>query len=233
MSHFDPRTAGYLPPIRLQQCDNCWAYATIGILEVSYIRNHPIPDPSTIALSAQQLVDCSGAGNCATGKPHLALQYLQSNFVATAAAYPDTGHQGACRLPSSTVAGAPPLAAGIHALSWGPADVDAGITGIALIPSIKTAIAQYGAVTSQVCSAGGFGSFFLDVQTKDSVFHGIPSDPANTCHDHVIMIVGWDDAKNAWLVRNSTGRKWGYLGYAWVSYDTNNIGTGALWVNSN
>ncbi len=41
---------------------------------------------------------------------------------------------------------------------------------------------------------------------------------------------GWDDAKQAWLLRNSWGTWWGDSGYAWIGYHTNNIGYGAIWV---
>lgn len=36
---------------------------------------------------------------------------------------------------------------------------------------------------------------------------------------HMMCIVGYDDAKGAWLVRNSWGTGWGEQGYAWVGYN--------------
>jgi cathepsin L len=42
--------------------------------------------------------------------------------------------------------------------------------------------------------------------------------------------VGWDDSKNAWLVRNSYGSTWGEKGYGWIDYNSNNIGIRAAWV---
>ena len=42
---------------------------------------------------------------------------------------------------------------------------------------------------------------------------------------HAVSIVGFDDTKKAWLIRNSWGKEWGDSGFAWVSYDdTSGIG---------
>ncbi|MEQ8557430.1 MAG: C1 family peptidase [Henriciella sp.] len=35
---------------------------------------------------------------------------------------------------------------------------------------------------------------------------------------HAMLIVGYDDSKNAWLVRNSWGPGWGINGYVWIDY---------------
>ncbi|MBC7396932.1 MAG: C1 family peptidase, partial [Bdellovibrionales bacterium] len=41
---------------------------------------------------------------------------------------------------------------------------------------------------------------------------------------HAVSIVGFDDTKKAWLIRNSWGQEWGEAGFAWVSYsDTSGI----------
>lgn len=36
---------------------------------------------------------------------------------------------------------------------------------------------------------------------------------------HAVSIVGYDDSKQAWLIRNSWGEEWGEKGFAWVAYD--------------
>ena len=46
-----------------------------------------------------------------------------------------------------------------------------------------------------------------------------PKDPkASVLGGHAVAIVGYDDKKQAFLVRNSWGRTWGLLGYTWYPY---------------
>jgi len=52
---------------------------------------------------------------------------------------------------------------------------------------------------------------------NDSVY--IYRNPDNQPSDgHCIVIVGYDDTKNAWLIRNSWGTGWGTDGYGWFGY---------------
>jgi len=44
--------------------------------------------------------------------------------------------------------------------------------------------------------------------------------------------VGWDDATCAWQIKHSGGADWGTKGYAWIAYNSNNIGASAAWVES-
>jgi cathepsin L len=62
------------------------------------------------------------------------------------------------------------------------------------------------------------------------VFYETASDYNNPTSNHAVMIVGWDDSKNAWLMRNSWDTQWGEKGYAWIDYKSNNIGRRAAWV---
>lgn len=50
--------------------------------------------------------------------------------------------------------------------------------------------------------------------------------------NHGVNLIGWDDNKGAWLIKNSWSVGWGEQGYMWISYNCNNIGYGASWVQA-
>jgi cathepsin L len=50
--------------------------------------------------------------------------------------------------------------------------------------------------------------------------------------NHVVLLIGLDDAKQAWLIKNSWGEKWGEKGCAWIKYRSNNIGVFAAWIEA-
>jgi len=49
---------------------------------------------------------------------------------------------------------------------------------------------------------------------------------------HIVIIVGWDDKKNAWEIKNSWGKNWGDNGFGWIFYGSNKIGMDATWIES-
>jgi cathepsin L len=50
---------------------------------------------------------------------------------------------------------------------------------------------------------------------------------------HAVVIVGWDDAKGAWLIKNSWGEDWGpEKGFGWIGYNSNRIGRHTAWVTA-
>ena len=57
--------------------------------------------------------------------------------------------------------------------------------------------------------------------------------------NHGVTLIGWDDKKGAWLIKNSWGTSWGETGgystekgYMWISYGCSNIGYGASWIQA-
>lgn len=68
---------------------------------------------------------------------------------------------------------------------------------------------------------GGFTvyeSFESDAVAKSGIAP-LPKKSEQAVGGHAIMIVGYDDAKNIFIVRNSWGNSWGLAGYFTVGYD--------------
>ncbi|HLP58790.1 MAG TPA: C1 family peptidase [Candidatus Deferrimicrobium sp.] len=82
--------------------------------------------------------------------------------------------------------------------------------------AIKTAIYNYGAVSCSVYVSSYFQAY------SSGVFNYCTNGSAN----HAVVLVGWDDSKNAWRMKNSWGRSWGESGMMWITYGCCGIGGG-------
>jgi cathepsin L len=204
---FDWRSRGKVTEVRDQDgCGSCWSFAVIGALESSYlIRNNQTTDESE-----QYVLANSGAGSCAGGNRADANQFLVSTGTATETAVPYTATSG----PPN-----PGAATTYDGVATGFADASTEYPSVA---NIKQALCQYGPVTVSVRATPAFQAYASGVFNEH--------DPGNT--NHAILVVGWDDSKGAWLIKNSWGPDWGESGYMWIAYDSNKVGRLAQWIQA-
>ncbi len=91
------------------------------------------------------------------------------------------------------------------------------------VKQLKTALIEHGPLVAPIfydeCLANYRGGVFNE-QDLGTI-------------NHVVLLVGWDDEKQAWLVKNSWGEEWGEKGFAWIKYGSNNIGVFAAWIDAN
>ena len=198
---------GKMTPIKDQgQCGSCWAFSSAATLEASlYIRRN-----LSVSLSEQSILDCSGGGSCNGGWYGNVFTYYMSK---SAVLQKDAPYQGVQKSCVSNPAGNYKVAA------WGYLRKDLGKP---TVDEIKMALCTYGPLSACVEVTSAFQSYKSGVFDE---FAKIGPDQIN----HAINIVGWDDKKKAFLVKNSWGTQWGENGYVWVAYDCNNIGYGATW----
>ncbi len=196
---------GGVTPVKDQgNCGSCWAFGTHGAFEGSYA----ILNKVQINSSEQDTLDCSGAGDCGGG--WWAYDYLVKTGSAEEANYPyhavkETCQSAAVRPYKATV--------------WGYVNSRVAVPSVA---ELKKALCKYGPLGVAVAVTPAFKAY------KSGVFNESSSADVN----HAVTLIGWDDSKQAWRIKNSWGIGWGESGYMWIAYGCNQIGYGATWVTA-
>lgn len=218
---FDLRTTSNVTPVKDQGASGtCWAFGAVSAFE----SNYRITNSLTIDGAEQQVINCSGAGDQNGGLALEALKWLVNNDrnLGEEAAIPYRGNKTAC--------GATP-ATPYYALNYGVVDPSGDPSRIASVAAIKQALVKYGAISASVNATSAFQYYNM------GVFNESPSNYGNPSTNHAITIIGWDDDKNAWIIKNSWGTNWGITcdygssrGYMYINYNANNIGRRAAWV---
>lgn len=201
----------HISPIRDQeQCGSCWAFAAMGVFEAS----QRLTNDLALDLSEQHVLDCAttkdgkDAGSCDGGYHYRVYDWLTNGGkVATETQQPYRERNQACTTPEGSYS----------AVTWGWVDPE---TWQPSVDAIKAAICKYGPVSASVQVTESFKAY------KSGVFDEF----ANGDTNHAIVLVGWDDARKAWLLRNTWGTDWGEAGYMWIRYGSNSVGKRASWV---
>ena len=211
-SSFNWGSWGKVTPIRDQRsCGSCWDFGTIGAYEGSYaIRNNVRIDASEQYILSCCKLTVSNCGTCSGGWPHLAATFLVKKGTATETAVPYTATNASCPSTARTP---------YKAVAW---SFVASGGGIPTIAAMKNALCLYGPLSVCVCVTSAFQAY------RSGVFNEHSTGSINHC----VTLIGWDDTKNAWLIKNSWGTNWGLSGFMWIDYTSNSIGKYALWVKA-
>lgn len=207
-NQWDWRTEGHLGEVRDQGsfCNSCWAFAAATAFEASYAIQHGRYFP----ISEQNILNCaSESSDCNEGLAIDAYKVLARKGALHADFEPYLGKRSACN----------PSSGEMRALSWGYVDEELVIPSIS---TLKKALCHYGPLVSAVSATEVMQAY------TSGVFNHDDKGPAN----HSVVIVGWDDDKEAWLIRNSWGANWGMDGYIWIKYQVSSIGTDASWIRA-
>lgn len=196
----------YLTPIRNQgACGSCWAFAAVGTLEASNsIVNGAGPD-----LAEQHALSCSGGGTCSGGWYTPIYEWLGAgkDGLQLEDSVPYEASNGQCKAGGPTP---------YEVETWGWVDA---YDVVPSVDEIKASMCKYGPLTAAVAATPAFIAYT----------GGTFDEKSNTGVNHAIVLVGWDDQKGAWLLRNSWGSNWGDNGYMWIEYGSNSVGSYAAW----
>lgn len=195
-------------------CGSCWAFGTISTME-SYLL---IKTNTSTDLSEQQLVSCNTLGYGCDGGWWVHDMLINPGAVLESD-FPYVASQVACGGPYTYP----------HKINgWAYVDGDNKVADTA---KLKQAIYDYGPVCTAVYVGTAFQSYTGGVFDKDETPGGGWFDCSeSTDVNHAIVLVGWDDSKGAWILRNSWDTGWGENGYMYITYGTSNVGFAAVCV---
>ncbi len=185
-------------------CGSCWSFSAAAQVEAWWQIYHADPD-SNIDLSEQYVLSCANAGSCAGGLVEAALTFYQQNGVVLEACMPyqaDDAVDCSSACPDSerhvvTIPG------------WGYVTLEE-----AIVENIKQAVYRHPVSASY--------TVFEDFQHYDGgVYEHVWGDVVG---GHAILIVGWDDAEECWIVKNSWGANWGEDGYFRIKWGDSGMG---------
>ena len=178
------------------QCGSCWAFSSTGALEGAYFLKHG----SLKSFSEQQLVDCTyGSGNygCNGGMPYYSFKYWEKDYSEQESDYSYTAKDGSCHYESNKGV---TKDTNYYHVSSSDSQIKQGVNARPLSVCVDATPLQHyssGVVSPNSCS---------------------------TRINHAVLMVGYDDSKNAWKVKNSWGTGWGLSGYFWIAQGANTCG---------
>jgi len=209
-SSFDWRNVGgtnYLTHVKDQgTCGSCWAFSAAGTVEAVYKI-----DGTTLDLSEQDLVSCSGAGDCYFGGWHdAALGYIQTDGIVDEQCFSYTQvDANGCDYYGCT-----------YTPTYCSDKCSSGtvytITDYGPVSNSQTAIKQALIDKGPLAVAYRHDGWW---DNNGAVFRCDPDSPVN----HGVVLVGYDDAGGYWIAKNSWGTDFHDGGYYKIGYGECNI----------
>lgn len=192
----DWRNSGgnFVSGIRHQKkCGSCWAFALTAALESYVMRTGNAPGMN-LDLSEQVMLSCSGIGSCAGGT--LNGNFLQSSGLPPESFYPYTVSEGVC-----SAAGAGWQNAAYKIDGWGSVRHT--------IPAMKSALAAYGPFPAGMMVYEDFMNYKSGIYSYTD---------GKEMGGHAVVIVGYNDAEQYFIAKNSWGTGWGEKGFFRIAY---------------
>lgn len=204
---FDWRNAGgrnFISDVKDQgQCGSCVAFGTAATIDANMriVKNIAVNDSNATVLSdvsEAQLFFCNGdqGVTCELGwYPAAALSYAAHTGLAPEAVFPYSDHDQACLLASG----------------WDNQVTKVGeCDGLMHPDDMKQQIASIGPLVT------GFTVFADFLAYKSGVYRWNQKDAALA--GHCVCVIGYDDAQQAWICKNSWGTGWGLSGFFLIGY---------------
>ncbi|HNT97920.1 MAG TPA: C1 family peptidase [Elusimicrobiales bacterium] len=174
-------------------CGSCWSFAMTGALESYVMRKRGEPG-AAIDLSEQVYISCSSVGSCKGGV--LFPLFLVRKGLPAESAYPYAEANGSC---SNAASG---WERGAHKIGgWGMV--------LPTVNKIKAALAHYGPLPTSMIIYEDF------LHYKGGIYSRVGGKRVGA---HAVLLVGYNDAEEYFIVKNSWGTGWGEDGFFRIDY---------------
>jgi C1A family cysteine protease len=186
----------YVTPARAQgNCGSCWAFAAVGALE-SYVMLRTHQPGMDIDLAEQSLLSCETEGGCGGGSGWTAATILRDNGVPNEACLPYAANDTLdC---SNRCSGWEQQAQTISSFRQ-----VIGYTGqmsqAEIVAALKTYLASHGPLWTTMQVYEDFYNYQSGIYTYTT---------GNLTDGHAILLIGYDDAAEAFTAKNSWGARW-------------------------
>jgi hypothetical protein len=207
-SEFDGRDRKWVTPAKYQgRCGSCWAHAAVGTMESRLLKEgYPAFD-----LSEQQQISCNTEMSGCCGGSGQSLMFFKTNRPWREQDVHYAELETSCPSQRSKTCDDFPGVIGIGYLATGFYTVD------------RTVEAMKQSLLSD-------GPFYFRYDVYDDFYHywsqGTSLDnyvqsSGGMLGGHAVLLIGWNDARNAWLLKNSWGPDTGPNkdGTFWIHYD--------------
>lgn len=189
-------------------CGGCWAFASLAATESCY--NIAIDSPHLdIDLSEQVIIACT-SGGCDGGMPEPVAQYLRHTGVPDEQCYPYLAIDGRCDDKCSD------WAERAHRISgWG---------WVSIMLGGERAVKERLVNGPLIASMTVYADF---VAYSGGVYEHVTGERQG---GHSVALVGWDDAHDSWICKNSWGPEWGDGGYFEIKRGEADVGFHLVYV---
>jgi hypothetical protein len=193
-SEFDWRLQKTMSPIMNQgSCGSCWAFSASATFRDALV----VQAGQSYANSVQEVLDCNAQNYGCQGGFFDVDQFFVSPGTSHEQAYGAyVGKKQTCKKITKTNS----------AISWHYVALSSN--GTPSKDEMKAAIAAYGPISIGVAAGSSWSSYT----------GGIYKTCNNSSLNHAVQLIGWSDAGQYWILRNSWGTQWGESGYMRIAY---------------
>lgn len=197
----------WVTPVKNQGgCGSCWAFGATSVAEaaIKIGRGDQTFNPD---LSEQEVLSCSGAGDCGGGYHYDALSWIRSNGLTDEGCMPYSASDQSCSAYRCGSAAKRKWKIDSYDYDYYPED-----------SSVRGYIVNHGPVAANFCYDGYFSGDIYRCSGDEWPWFYL------SCSGHVVTLVGYDNAGGYWIAKNSWGSTWNGNGYFKIGYGECGIG---------